>query len=449
MRLTLKEAKELVSRAKKQGADEAEVFILEARQRKIDVLDGKVEASDDIETGGMAVRTIKDRRIGFAYTGELEEEAFEDAVNNALENSKTTAQDEDLCFAEAIPQPATLQLVDKAKNSASVQDKTRIALDIESSARSFDPRVKITEKIFYEDSSVKTIIVNSRGVAVEFEKAVCGAYADVIAAEKGVMESGTWMEYKLAFEDLEPELVGLTAAKRAVAMLGAGPEKSGRASVILSPSAASILLAALSPALSAEYVQKGKSLFAGAMDKPVASRRLTLIDSGILAGQTGSAPYDDEGAPTGELVVISEGFLKGFLHNSYTAKKAGKSSTGNSFRASFMSLPEIQPTNFFIKPGSRSQDELMVSLNKGFLIETIMGAHTINPISGDFSVGFAGMFIDNGRISKPVKGMTISGNILELFSHLEEIGSDLHFFPLNGNVGSPSLLIANLAVSGS
>jgi PmbA protein len=449
MRLTLKQAQALTSTAKKKGADEAEIFASESRTQKIDVLDGKIEASDNLQTGGMAVRVIKDKRSGFAYTAEIEEDAFESAIDHAIENSKTTARDENLCFAEPKTQAVKLSLVDKAIDTTDIRKKADIALQIETSARSFDPRVKITEKISYDDTSIKTIIVNSRGVAVEYEKTVFGAYADVIAVDKNIMESGSWAQYCMNLEDLNAELIGLTAAKKAVEMLGGTAEKSGMASVIFSPNAATTLLAALAPALSAESVQKGKSLFANAVDKPVASRKLTLIDSGILPDQVGSVPYDDEGTLTGELVLINEGFLKGFLYDPYTAKKGGKAPTGNSFRMSFMSTPSISPTNLYIKPQLKAPDELMNGMNKGFLVETIMGAHTINPVSGDFSVGFAGMLIENGKPSRPVKGMTISGNIMDILSHVEDIGSDLHFFPQNGNTGSPSLLIANLSVSGS
>jgi PmbA protein len=168
-----------------------------------------------------------------------------------------------------------------------------------------------------------------------------------------------------------------------------------------------------------------------------------------LPGGTASAPYDDEGTPTGETAVIKNGILRTYLHDSYTAKKGKKTSTANAFRSSYMSQPSIQPTNLYVRPGSVTKDEILSGVSKGFLVTSIMGAHTINPITGDFSVGFSGFFIDNGRISKPVRGMTLAGNMLDVLSHIEDVGSDLAFFQHGGSIGSPSILIRSLSVSGS
>lgn len=449
MHLNSDRIKALLKKAKELGADQAEVFVSTSRNLKIDVIDQKLETDDDIETGGTAIRVIKNKRMGFSFTAETDEEMLEEAVRSAIENSKFAAEDENNCFAEPASQAVKLELTDKDIKSASLNEKIKLALDAEKSARSHDPRVKKTEKISYEDSYTITTIANSSGVMAHYEKAACGLFADVIAEEGGQMESGSWMSYGTKFKDLAAANVGGIAASRAISMLGAGPEKSGRASIVLSPLAASVLISSLVPALSAESVQKGKSMLRGSIDKPVASRRITLIDSGVLRDGAGSCPYDDEGTPTKEIAVIREGYLKSFLYDCRTAKKDNTKSTANAFRASFRSQPDISPTNLYVAPSSKTQEELLHDLNRGFLIENIMGAHTINPISGDFSIGFSGFFVDKGKISGAVRSMTIAGNILELLNHIEDIGSDIMFFPHAGNIGSPSLLVTNISVSGS
>ena len=285
-------------------------------------------------------------------------------------------------------------------------------------------------------------------VVTPYRKARCGAFADVIAKEDELMERGMWLKFSTRLKDLDPRYVGGEAAKRAVIMLGAKPEKSGRAPVVLSPFASSTLLSAISPALSAESAQKGKSVFISGIDKRIASIKLNISDSGILKDGLSSVPYDDEGVPSRETVIIKDGSLRSFLHDSYTAKRGGSASTANSSRSSFKAQPDIQPTNLYIKPGLKTQDEMINAMSKGFLVKNIMGAHTINPISGDFSIGFSGFLIENGKISRPVRGMTIAGNILDVFNHIEEVGSDIMFFPHNGNIGSPSILISSLSVSG-
>jgi len=429
-------------------ADEAEVYISSRTQLKIDVMDQKIESIDNVGEGGLSLRMIKDKKLGFAYTADLDEHSVEGLVDQALDNSKSSISDENAGFPGPKVQPVSMNLVEADIAGTKLEDKLKLALEIEKAAYSFDKRIKKSEKIFYQDSVSTTIIVNSKGVDVQYTKAVCGAFAEVIAEENGLMEGGSWLKFSTRFKDLDPKYIGEEAAKRAALMLGAKQERGGRAQVILSPFAASTLISAISPALSAEYAQKGKSIFCSARDKPVGSRKLTMMDSGILEGALSSVPYDDEGAPTRETVVIMDGILRSYLHDNYTAKKSKVDPTGNSFRDSFKAQPEIQPTNLYVRPGHAPQEELINGIGKGFLVTNIMGAHTINPISGDFSIGFSGFLIDNGKISRPVRGMTVAGNILDVFNHIEEIGSDLMFFPHNGNIGSPSILISNLSVSG-
>ncbi len=447
MLITKDLAKNILQKTKTK-ADEAEVYISSRRELKIDVINQKIESMDNVEEGGLSLRIIKDKKPGFAYSADLDEHAIEIMIDQAVENSKSSLPDVNIGFPEPKVQARSIDLVDKDIIETKLEDKLKLALETEKAAYSFDKRVKKSEKISYSDSVSTTVIANTKGINILYEKAVCGAFADVIAEESGLMEGGSWLKFSTSFKDLDPKYIGEEAAKRAAMMLGAKQEKSGRSQVLLSPYAGSTLVSAISPALSAESAQKGKSLFANAMDKRVASIKLNLIDSGILKQGTSSVPYDDEGVPTGETIIINDGNLKSFLHDSYSAKKSGKSSTANSFRSSFKSQPEIQPTNLYVKPGFKTQEEIMSGISKGFLVTNIMGAHTINPISGDFSIGFSGFLIEKGKISRPVRGMTIAGNILDVLGHIEEIGSDLMFFPHNGSIGAPSLLILSLSVSG-
>jgi PmbA protein len=432
----------------KTKADEAEVYASSIKQLKIDVINRKIESVDNVSEGGLALRVIKNKKLGFAYTADLDEHSLETLIGQALANSESSQADENIGFPGPKAQAASITLVEGDIRDTSLEDKTKLALEIEKAAYSFDKRIKMSEKISYMDSVSTIVIANSKGVNVLYEKAVCGAFAEVIAEDNGLMETGSWLKYSTAFKDLDAKYIGEEAAKRAALMLGARQEKSGRAPILLSPYAGSILISAIAPALSAEYVQRGKSIFAGAVDKRVASFKLNLIDSGILKGGTSSVPYDDEGVPTRETILIKDGTLKSFLHNSYTAKESKMSSTANSFRGSFKSQPEIQPTNLYVRPGFKTQEEMIGGMSIGLLVNNIMGAHTINPISGDFSIGFSGFLIENGKISRPVRGMTIAGNIFDVFNHIDEIGSDLMFFPHSGSIGSPSILIFGLSVSG-
>jgi PmbA protein len=441
--------KRILSKAKTAGADEAEVFINFNKHLKIDVMGQKIEALDNVEDGGLAIRVIKGGKMGFAYTADLENDVLDEVVAQAIENSKPLTADKANCFAMPDASIKQMALVDKDIKDTDILAKKLLAMEIESVAKAYDPRIKKIEKISYFDTASSTYIANTNGINVNYEKTICGAMADVIALDNNQMETGSWISYRTKYKDINPKEVGTIAAKRAVQMLGAKSMQSGRASVIFTPYAAVSLISALIPAFSADFAQKGKSIFINSIDKPIASTKFTLIDSGVMPGAPGTVPFDDEGVLSKENYLIKDGYLRSFLYNSYTAKKAGKPSTSNGFRDSFKSLPEILPSNMYVKPGSKGQAELIDKMNKGFLIDTIMGAHTINPISGDFSIGFSGQFVENGKISRPVRGMTIAGNILEILNHIDDVGSDIDFFPHGGNCGSPSLLIANLSISGS
>ncbi|HHW45006.1 MAG TPA: TldD/PmbA family protein, partial [Desulfotomaculum sp.] len=234
-------------------------------------------------------------------------------------------------------------------------------------------------------------------------------------------------------------------ARRAVRMLGARPVATRRAAVILEPYVATGFLGLLGPGLTAEAVQKNRSPFAGKVGQQVASTMVTVLDDGAMAGGIASAPFDGEGVPTGRTVLIEGGVLKGFLHNTYTAARDGVQSTGNGVRGSFKSTPEVGTTNFFIQPGTVSPEQLIRDTASGLYVTEVMGMHTANPISGDFSVGAAGILIENGQLTRPVRGVAIAGNLLELLNHVDGVAGDLTFF---GGRGSPTIRVARMSISG-
>jgi PmbA protein len=199
-------------------------------------------------------------------------------------------------------------------------------------------------------------------------------------------------------------------------------------------------------ALAADAVQKGKSLFTGKVGAQVAASTITLIDDGRLEGGIASSPVDAEGVPTSRTILIQDGILKGFLHNTYTAAKDNTMSTGNGMRSTFKSTPEVGPTNIFIHSGTMKESELIQEIKAGFYVTSVMGMHTANPISGDFSVGAAGIWVENGKMTKAIRGVAIAGNMLELLRNIDAAADNLRFF---GGQGAPTLRIQGMSISGS
>jgi PmbA protein len=206
----------------------------------------------------------------------------------------------------------------------------------------------------------------------------------------------------------------------------------------------------LASSISAEAVQKGRSLLAGRLGQAVASPVLTLVDDGRLLEGLASRPWDDEGVPTQRTPVIEAGVLSAFLHNSYTARRDGSArSTGNASRGSYRSTPELGPSNLVLLPGSRTKEELLAAMGDGMLITEVHGLHTVNPVTGEFSLGINGFLVESGRPTLPVREMTVAGDLLGLLTRVSEVGSDLRFTIGSGFLGAPSLLISDDAVSGS
>ncbi|MGB4503965.1 MAG: metallopeptidase TldD-related protein, partial [Syntrophaceticus sp.] len=273
----------------------------------------------------------------------------------------------------------------------------------------------------------------------------CGGVAAFVAGKDGDLQTGFSVDFVRKLKDLDVEAIGKEAAFKAVRMLGAQRLATKRVPVVMDPYVVASFLGMLASALSAEAVQKGRSLFAGKVGERVASDKVSITDHGARPGGILSAPFDGEGVPSQCTELVQDGVLQGFMHNSYTAAKDGVSSTGNAVRGSFQSPPQLGSTNFYLAPGNRHPEEIIRETGEGFYLTEVMGMHTANPISGDFSLGAAGIWIHNGELTTPVRGMVIAGNILELLERVDAVGSDLRFF---ASKGAPTIRVANLTVSG-
>ncbi|MFZ5644043.1 MAG: TldD/PmbA family protein [Bacillota bacterium] len=434
-----------IESGKKMGAELVEVYISNSRELNIEVRDGKVETMKLAEESGLGIRVMKAGKVGFAFTSDLAMQSVEDILKQVIANASLTAGDR----YRSMPGPADkypeLDLFDSKIINTPVTEKIKLALIMEEESKKYDPRVKIIEGSSYTDMETEVLLMNSLGVKLSFKGAYCGIYIALVAVEGEDSQTGFALKYGVRYDDLNAVEVGREAATRAVRMLGAKTVPTQTLPVVLEPYVATGFLGLLAPALTAEAVQKGRSLFAGKLGQQVASVKINIIDDGSKEGGIASAPFDGEGVPTSRTVLIKDGFLNGFLHNTYTASKDGLNSTGNGVRGSYKSTPEVGTTNFFIEEGHESPSEIIGSIDKGFYVTEVMGMHTANPISGDFSLGAAGMMIEGGRLTYPVRGIALAGNIIDLMKKVERVGSDLTFF---GGTGSPTLAVGPMNISG-
>lgn len=435
----------LVETAMSLGAFAAEVFTISSQELSIEVSNQEIETIKMADHAGVGIRIIQDGRMGFAYNSSFGRQSLMEMLKKAIANAKQATPDPYHSFPPA-DICRKIDIFDADLSIISLEEKINLAMEIERQVRSFDARIKAVENCTYQDTLIRVCLSNSKGISGSYQGTYCGAFASVVAEQDGDNQTGFGIQYAHRFKCLDPELVGREAAFRAVRMLGAGTTCTRKTAVLLEPYVAASLLGTMGQALSAEAVQKGRSLFAKKLNTKVASSLINVIDDGTLAGGIHTTPFDAEGVPARRTSLIKEGVLQGYLHNTYTAARDGVASTGNSVRFSFKGPPQVGMTNIFITPGELSESQLIKELDQGFYITDIMGLHTANPITGDFSVGAAGLLIENGELTKPIRGVAIAGNMMELFELIDGIGNNLRFF---GGKGSPALRVSRLALSGT
>ncbi|TYO95646.1 TldD/PmbA family protein [Desulfallas thermosapovorans] len=440
-----KYAENAVHKALRSGASMAEAYISSSKELEIEVREQAVDTMKLAEDRGMGIRVFQDGKNGFAFTTDLSDGAIDEAVRQALANARLSEPDEYRLLPRPAPSYPEMDLYDTAIRAATVEEKIDMARTMEKEARAADKRISIIESSTYHDGEAEVILVNSHGISLQYGVAYCGMYITLVAGQGEESQTGFAMKYGLRYADLDPAALGREAASRAVRMLGARPVASRQAPVVLEPYVATGFLGVLAPALSAEAVQKGRSLFAGKVGQQVASDQINIIDDGTLPGGIASAPFDGEGVPMSRTVLVQGGLLQGFLHNVYTAARDGVLSTGNGTRGSFKGTPEVGTTNFFIEPGSQTPEQIIGDIKSGLYVTEVMGLHTANPISGDFSLGASGLWIENGQLAYPVRGLAIAGNIMEMLGRVDAVGSDLQFF---GTRGAPTIRVSRMSISG-
>lgn len=434
-----------VELARRTGGYAAEAYVLDAKSLTIEVANQNVDMLKFAVDTGIGLRIISTNgSVGFAYSTNLDD--MEDLAKRAINNGNNTFQDQYNVLPKCSDPIRSMNLIDEKIAQTSVEEKINMAKKLEQAARHADKHVKRTERCVYEDAEYGVALANSNGLATYYRSGYCGLYGVVLAEKDHDVQTGTGIKFSRHFDDLNADIVGQEAAKDAAMLLGAKRIGTVRAALVLPPQTATSFFSILIPSLGADSVQKGRSLFKDKLGRKVVSHLVTLIDDGRLPDGIATKPVDGEGVSTRRTHLIMEGNLNSYLYNTYTAAKDHVESTGNGVRGSFKGMPEVGPTNIFIQPGPLECDQLIKEVRDGFFVTNVMGMHTANPISGDFSVGAAGVWIKDGEFTHAVRGVAIAGNILDLFSEIDGVGDDLRFY---GSQGSPTLRVNNITISGS
>ena len=431
---------------KGRSLDGYEIMAGGSRNLSIEAKDQKVDTFRCSAPVGVSVRLLRGKGLGFSYSTSMDEADLTRMIDNALIGATAQTPDE----FNGLPLPQTIpqleDMYDEALKLVPEEEKIKRALDLERLTLAADPRVKRARKSSYSEADYSVAIRNSLGISSGYRGTSVSSSISVVAEENGDSQMGWDFGFSARFNDVSVEEIAAAAAAKATSLLGARSIPTMLCPAVLNNQVAGEILEVLSSAFLAENIQKGKSLLAGKLGERLFASILKIRDDGTLKEGMATTPFDGEGVPSQDTVLVEEGVVQRFLYDSYCARKEGRSSTGNAARAGIKGLPHMGVTNFFIENGSTAAADLLTGIGRGVLLTDVIGMHTANPISGDFSVGASGFLIENGKIAAPVKGIAIAGNIRELFGRVEAVGDDLRFY---GAVGAPSLLIGALDVSGS
>jgi PmbA protein len=451
----LKLAEMAAEEIRRAGADEAEAYLTRGRKLAIDVYNGEPEVFERAETGGAGLRAFRDKRMGYAYTTDLTEEGLLRAARLAYANAASSDTDEfsGLPTMEGNSEPMAdadeLGLTSPDFAKATTEEKISFALAMEETAKKYDRRIAGCESVTYAEEDATVALVNTAGFAAEYRRQAAYGFIDAMAKENDEVQTGFSYDAGHSLKQLNAAAAGQEAAERAVAMLGGKSMKPETVTAVFDPLVFIQVLTAITPALSAEAAQKGRSFLGPSVGQKIAPEGFDLVDNGRLAGGLGSSPFDDEGVNTQTTPLIERGRLKTLLYNSYAARKAGIEPTGNAGRGSFRMPPLTAPTNLFVKPGAQTREDIIGGVSNGLYVMGLQGLHAgVNAVTGQFSAGAYGLRIVNGQLAEPVREITIASSCAEILKKIAAVGSDLRFVPMGASYGSPTVAVEGLVVSG-
>lgn len=429
--------------------DEVEAFLVKNKQLDIEIYKGEIEKYSLAESGGLSFRGSSQGKMGYSYTERLEESALDSLVYEALENSKYIEGSDDEIIFSGSESYEEINHYDDSLNQVPTQDKLNFLINLEKEAYSLDERVFAVNACAYQEFEGERYLVNSKGLDLHDKSNGGAAYISVVVKDNEDTKTGISYRIFYDFSSLDYKEIAKEAVDRATSMLGASNIKSGNYPIIIENTTFANLLSAFTPIFSSDNVQKGLSLLKGKLGEEIASPLLTIVDDPFLKGGFASRNFDDEGTASTFKTMVDNGKLVSFAYNWKTANREGVASTGHASR-SYKGPISIAPTNLYVVNGDLDLDEMMVLADKGLLINNLEGLHSgLNPVSGDFSLSASGYEIKDGKKARPVNQITIAGNLYEVFKNIVAVGNDLKFgLPSNGYIGSPSILVKSLAVSG-
>lgn len=440
-------ASEVGRRAKERGATAADVFIREEETFSVTVRMGEIETLKEAVSRGLRLRVFVGKRTATSQTSDLSPALVEKLVDDTVEMARLTSEDdsgglpENALYQSYLPD---LDLVDPSWEYLTPEQRIDWARRTEAAAFKTDPAVTNSEGGSFDYSRSWTVLANTLGFLGGYEGTGASISVVPIAQSATGMQRDYWASATRHRGQMQsPEFVGRRAAERAVRRLGARKVRTCQVPVIFDPLTARTLISHIFQAVAGDAIYRKSSFLVDQIGQSVASPLVNVVDDARLKGGLGSSPFDDEGVPTQFTPIIEGGVLYNYLHSAYTARKLNAVPTGNGTRSGAGSV-SVGPTNFYLKPGAHTPEEIIASVDAGLYIVELIG-FGVNGVTGDYSRGAVGLWIENGKFSYPVQEVTIAGNLRQMLRDIEMVGNDVTFM---GSVAAPTVKIRNMVISG-
>ena len=413
-----------------------EILASEERELNIDTHDGRISEFKQASNGGVGLRLVEGGKVGYAWTEELEPHALEWVLDEALENA--LLQDEDSGF---LPTGSDLGRTDLLSEglSAPIAEKAALARNVEETLKQ-DPRYDKTQTVRYVEREQQKEIASTLGARGGYRVGMAGVMSSFVMREAESIKQAIGLNVSKEFHNLDPTVTAQEVLEKTGRLLGARPLATGRYRAYLEPHVVGQLLRVLIFSFSGKNLVEGRSRLADKLGETIASSQLTLLDEPNHAQGT-NQPFDSEGTPTRQTVLIEGGVMRSFLHNSWTARQSGQENTGHASR-SYKGTLGVAPTNLVIAPGSG------VTVDDGVVVTDLMGVHAgANPISGDVSLQAFGLRAEGGE-SYPVENFVISGNLFRILESITGLGAESEWDAMT-NAQSPLVEIESLSFGGA
>ena len=446
-------AVDVVAAALKAGASDAEAVVREGDEFSVNVRMGQVETLKESGSRGMGLRVFLGNRSASTSTSDLTADGIRQLVEGAMALAKVTEADPFTGLPERDEFGSIdgdLHLYYEDVYSLPGPERIEWARRAEDAALKADPRITNSDGGSFDAATGSKVLANSRGFVGSYRSSYAGVSAAPLAMDaNGQMQRDGWWSSARRLRDLEtPESIGQEAARRTLRRLGARRVPTQRVPIVFAPEVARSLIGSVFEAASGDSIWRGASFLAGRLDSKIASENLTIVDDNTIllptgAGGFGTSPFDGEGLPSRHTVVVEAGVLRTYLLNTYSARKLGMKSTHNASRG-LAGTPGIGCGNLYLEPGAQTPEEILAAIPAGLYVTSLMG-FGVNVVTGDYSRGATGLWIENGELTHAVEEVTIAGNLAEMLMNVTAIGNDLEF---RGSVASPTLRIDGMTIAG-